>query len=81
MNEKIWARTNRPIQDKTRDYEIQEGAFIRILPWMIQKDHRNIKIEYIGSNGYPYELFVREDHLTKLTKEEVKFMDFLFKRF
>lgn len=81
MNKKVWARTNRPIQDNSHDCEIQEGSFVRILPWMTQKEFGNVKIEYINPNGYPYEVFAKEAHLTKLTNEEVKFMDFLFKRF
>lgn len=78
MNEKIWARTNQVIKDSDTLYSIPEGTFVRLLPWMKQKEYANVQMEYIA-DGYIREIFVKEAWVEKLTKEEVKLMDFFFK--
>lgn len=79
MNDKIWAVTIARVYDKGFGYEIPEGAFVRILPWMAQKEYGNVKIEYIAQGDGLREVYCKEKYLEKLTKAEVRLMDLLYK--
>lgn len=78
MNEKIWATVKTPIEVKSHQYVIPEGTFVRIMPWLTQREFGNVKIEYISNTGSIHEVFVKEAWLEKLTDEEVSLLDFFY---
>lgn len=78
MNEKIWARTNRPIKNEGCNYDIKTGAFVRIMPWIKQREYKNVQIEYITDTGHIGEIFVKEAWVEPLTKDEIRLLNFFF---